>query len=186
MRILTCILILSLNQNIIGQSNETEKIFWDIIEYKLYPETYSEIGYVKQINVGMYSDDLANFKADTSLVYYEYKYKNEKIDSIILTANEKEYLISELSNSHDYEWGLSDEKNLQQVDEKDILKFLKKDRNRELKIISKPIFIRDKNIICLFTTHLCCGHILGHSSLSFYKKSDNQWKEWIPIKAGSY
>jgi hypothetical protein len=175
-----------LSQNIISQSNKTEKIFWDIIDYKLYPETCSEIGYVNQIKGGMYSNHLDKFKSDSSLVYYEFKYKNEKVDSIILTVKEKEYLTSELSKPNEFDWNLSDEKNLKQVDEKDILEFLKRDRNRELKIISKPIFIRNKNIICLFTTHLCCGHILGHSSLSFYRKENNKWLEWIPISAGSY
>ena len=186
MRILIYILILTLSQNIISQSNETEKIFWDLIDYKLYPETCSEIGYVKQINVGMYSNHLDKFKADSTLVYYQYKYKNEKNDSIVLTAIEKEYLTTELTKSKEYEWNLSDEKNLKQVDEKNVLEFLKKDRNRELKIISNPIFIRNNSIICLFTTHLCCGEILGNTSLSFYKKEKNKWKEWIPISAGSY
>jgi hypothetical protein len=169
-----------------SQTTESEKIFWDLIDYKLNPETCTEIGYIKQIKVGMYSMHLNKFKTDSTLAYYEYKYKNEKIDSIVLTAKEKEYLTTELSNSKEYEWNLTDEKNLKRVNEKDILEFLEKDRNRELKIISNPIFIRNKSIICLFTTHLCCGQINGNTSLSFYKKEKDKWKEWIPISSGSY
>lgn len=58
-----------------SQSTESEKIFWDIIDYKLYPEKYSDVGYQKKVNFGMLSYHLANFEKDSKLIYYQYKNK---------------------------------------------------------------------------------------------------------------
>ncbi|MEH6538444.1 MAG: hypothetical protein V7719_18760, partial [Psychroserpens sp.] len=85
-----------------------------------------------------------------------------------------------------FNWELSNKKNLIQVNKTEILEFLKADRNRELKIISKPIFIRNDTIVCLFSTHLCCGDFLGHSTLCLYKKIDGKWKRWIHLTHGDY
>jgi len=167
-----------------GQSLESEKIFWDLIDFKLNPDTYSDVGYLNKVNFGMLSHHLANFEKDSTLIYYQNKLK--KTDSIILTTNEKEYLISELKKSEHYSWNLSDEKKLMLVEEKGELEFLKADKNRELKMISKPIFIRNEKIAFVFSLHLCCGHIYGYVNLSLYHQNNGKWEQWIPISEGAF
>ena len=108
MKNLLFILILVFSQVMTSQSTESEKIFWDLIDYKLYPEKYSDVGYLKKVNFGMLSYHLANFENDSTLIYYQYKIK--KTDSITLTKDEKEYLISELKASEHYSWNLADRK----------------------------------------------------------------------------
>lgn len=170
-------------QSMFCQSNETENIFWDLIDVTFYPEEISELGYVKKVTPSMLESHLNIFKKESSLQYYDNPVK--KTESIILTKKEKDYLISELSKS-EIDWDLSTENKLVEVDYEDILEFLKADRNRELRIISKPIFIRDKTIACLFSTHLCCGRINGHQTLCLYKKIDGKWKRWIHLTHGDF
>ncbi|MDG5493271.1 hypothetical protein [Psychroserpens sp. SPM9] len=184
MKNLLFILILVFSHTMTSQTSESEKIFWDLIDYKLYPEKFSDVGYLKKVDFGMLSYHLANFEKDSILTYYQYK--NKKTDSITLTKNEKEFLISELKSSENYTWNLANAKKLILVEENSELEFLKADKNRELKIISKPIFIRNGKVTCVFSVHLCCGHIYGYVSLSLYKKINGKWERWIPLSEGNF
>ncbi len=184
MKKLIYILLFSLSQFAISQSNKSENVFWDLIDYKLYPEKFSDIGYVKNIDSRMFFYQLKIFEKDSTLIYYNYNIK--KTDSIKFTIEEKKNLIIELKKTDIYTWNLSDEKNLIQVEYSKILEFLKSDKNRELKIISKPIFFRNNNIVCLFSVHLCCGHIYGYVNLSIFKKKNGKWEQWIPLVEGAF
>ncbi len=177
-------LFLFFNQVITCQVTESEKIFWDLIDYKIYPGNYSDIGYLSKVNLKMFTRKIDYVKKDSTLVYYNNRIT--KNDSIVLSIREKEYLISELDASKNYSWSLKNSRKLILVQQKNMLKFLKEDRKRELKIISKPIFIRNKQIAILYNVHLCCGHIYGYSSISFYKKNKEKWKEWIPIVESAF
>ena len=180
MKNLLYILLLVFSQKMISQTTEAKNIFWDIIDYKLYPERFSDVGYLKKVDFGMLSYHLENFEKNTTLVY------NKKTDKITITKSEKEYIISELKASKLYSWNLANQKNLKLVEGKDKLEFLKVDKNRELKIISKPIFIRGGKFACVFSVHLCCGHINGYVNLSFYQKNNGKWEQWIPISEGAF
>ena len=184
MKNLLYILLLVSSQIMTSQTTESEKIFWDLIDYKLYPDEYSEIGYLNKVNIGTFYRYIDYFKKDSTLTFYDNNLK--KNDSIVFSIEERKYLISELNKSENHAWKLKDQKDLIKVEEQNMLEFLKADKKRELKIISKPIFIRDKEIACLYSTHLCCGHINGYVSLSLYKKIDGKWKKWIPLYEGAY
>jgi hypothetical protein len=178
------ILILVFCQTMTSQTTESEKIFWDLIDYKLYPDKYSDVGYLDKIDVGTLEYHLSNIKKDSTLIYYDNRIK--KNDSIVLSLGEKEYLISELSSSENYSWNLADKKKLIKVEQENILEFLKADKKRELKIISKPIFIRNEKVACVFSVHLCCGHIYGYVSIALYKKTNGKWERWIPMSEGAF
>ncbi|MEY8847301.1 hypothetical protein AB9K26_00675 [Psychroserpens sp. XS_ASV72] len=175
--------ILFISQSILSQSQEYEKIFWDLVDVKLYPDTYTEIGYTKKINFDTFSLHLKLFKKRKTLTYNNGITKEE---SITFSKKEKRLLIRELKKSKTYTWNLSNEKELIQVESSNALNFLMVDRNRELRIISKPIFIRDNEIVCLFSSHFCCGHYYGHATLCLYKKVNGKWKRWIHLTHGDY
>ncbi len=178
------ILLLVFCQIMTSQTAESEKIFWDLIDYKLYPDKYTDVGYLDKVDFGMLEYHLSNIKKDSTLTYFDNRIK--KNDSIILSLGEKEYLISELNSSENYSWNLADKKKLIKVEKENILEFLKADKNRELKIISKPIFIRHGKVACVFSVHLCCGHINGYVSISLYKKNNGKWERWIPMSEGAF
>ncbi len=178
------ILILVFCQTMTSQTTESEKIFWDLIDYKLNSDKYSDIGYLDKVDFGTLEYHLSNIKKDSTLKYYDNRIK--KSDSIILSLGEKEYLISELKASENYSWDLADKKKLIKVEQKNILEFLKGDKKRKLKIISKPIFIRNGKVACVFSVHLCCGHIYGYVSISLYKKTNEKWERWIPMSEGAF
>ncbi len=184
MKNLLYILVLVFSQTMASQTTESEKIFWDLIDHKLNPDKYSDVGYLNKVDFGMLKYHLSNIKKDSALVYYDNRIK--KNDSIILSVEEKEYLISELSTSENYSWNLAEQKKLIKVQQKNVLEFLNADKKRELKIISKPIFIRNEKIACLFGVYLCCGHIYGYASISLYKKNDGKWERWIPMSEGAF
>ncbi|GGZ66594.1 hypothetical protein [Mesonia mobilis] len=178
------ILFLVFCQVMTSQTNESEEIFWDLISYKINPENYSDIGYLDKVDPKTLKFHLTKIKNETSLKYYDNK--TEKNDSIILSLNEKEYLISELTKSKEYSWNISNKEKLIKVKQKNILKFLQNDKNRELKIISKPVFIRNGNIACVFSAHICCGHINGYVNISLYKKKNKKWETWITLSEGAF
>jgi hypothetical protein len=178
------IFILFFSQSIFSQSIESEKVFWDLIDVKLFPDEYTEIGYVKKVDFNTFSYHLKEFKKKSTLTYYDNGITKAK--TITFTKKEKRLLIRELKKSKNYTWNLSNEKELIQVEQSNILNFLKADRNRELRLISKPIFIRDNEVVCLFSTHYCCGHYYGHATLCLYKKVDGKWKRWIHLTHGDY
>ncbi|MFY7669519.1 hypothetical protein ACOSP6_00390 [Tenacibaculum sp. MEBiC06402] len=178
------ILLLFFCQTTTSQTTESEKVFWDLIDYKLYPDKYSDVGYLDKVDFGMLKYQLSKIKKDTNLRYFDNRVK--KNDSIILSLEEKEYLISELNSSENYSWNLAKKKNLIKVERENILEFLKADKNRELKIISKPIFIRKGKVACVFSVHLCCGDIYGYVSIALYKRMNGKWERWIPLSEGAF
>jgi len=174
------IFILFISQSLFSQSIESEKVFWDLIDVKLFPDRYTEIGYVKKADFNTFSYHLKKFKKQSTLTY------SVKAETITFSKKEKRLLIRELKKSKNHTWNLLNEKELIQVEQTDVLKFLKTDRNRELRLISKPIFIRNNEIVCLFSTHYCCGQYYGHATLCLYKKVDGKWKRWIHLTHGDY
>jgi len=184
MRHLIFFFIFCSTSTIMGQTDRNESIFWDIIDYKLFPDRCTEVAYVKTVDFKMLSYHINNFKKETKRIYYGHK--TNKLDSIIFSKKEKEYIISELSQLADFSWNLEDEKELIPVENSELISFLKKDKNRELKIISKPVFIRNGEIACVFSIHLCCGDFFGHASLALYKKPANKWVRWIALSHGDF
>ena len=178
------ILFLVFCQTMTSQTTESKKIFWDIVDYKLNPNNHSDIGYLDKVDFKMLDYHLSKIKSDSTFKYFANGI--EKNDSIILSLSEKEYLIAELSSSKNFSWNLTDKKKLRKIEQENILEFLKADRKRELKIISKPIFIKNNKVACVFSAHLCCGEINGYVNISFYKKTNGKWKPWIPISEGSF
>jgi len=188
MKYIIYILFIGYNTVLQSQTINEEKVFFDIVDQISYSEN-SEIGYFKKVDSGMLNYNLKKFEKLESLTYSMYQRNTKLTDSIKLSPKEKTYLIDELRASVNYEWNLKKKNKLMVVENNSPLSiqdFLMKDRNRELKIISKPIFIRDNSIVCIFSAHLCCGHIYGHTSLSFYKIIDGKWTEWIAILRGDF
>ncbi|MFK7750283.1 MAG: hypothetical protein AB8B65_17970 [Kordia sp.] len=182
------ILFMVLSQNVQSQTPNTEVIFFDIVDLASCNKN-SEIGYLKKVHLGMFSYDLKNFESHKSLTYRMFQRSTRFIDSIALTPKEKKYLLTELKASKDFEWNLTKKTTLKIADNSRWLTnrdSSKKHRNRRLKIVSKPIFIRNNTIACVYSTDLCCGKINGHTSLSLYKRINNKWTEWIAICQGDF
>ena len=178
------IIFLLVSQFILAQ-DEIENVFLDVIDYRLYPNTCSQIGYLTKVPKGMLDYHLDIIRKNPSLTYYRIEGKQIK-DSITLNAKEKAYILSEFEASKGYVWEFQENNEQKEVEETRMLEFLKDDPNRELKVVSKPVFIRNKSLVCLLSTHLCCGEINGYSSISIYRKLDGKWEQWIPLTEGAF
>ncbi len=189
MKYILYIVIFVFCQKVQSQSDINEEIFLDVVHQSSYSDKNAEIGYLNKVDTGLLNLLLEIFESQSSLVYTAYDRKNGITDSIVLTSTEKKYLIAELKASENFEWNLTDTSGLTTVEntsEHSAVEFLQEDKNRELKIVSKPIFMRDDTIACVFSAHLCCGHIYGHESISLYKLIDDTWTEWIIITIADF
>ncbi|WP_298509228.1 hypothetical protein [uncultured Kordia sp.] len=187
MKYIATLLLIICCQNIRSQSVNIEQLFFDIVDLESSDEN-SKVGYLKKVHFGMLSFDLKNFEGHKSLTYSTYQRNTKRTDSITLSSTEKKYLITELRASKNFEWNLNRKNKLLVVENNESLAvhFLAKNKNSLLKIVSKPIFIRNNTIACVYSADLCCGHIYGHTSLSFYKRINGKWTEWIVICQGDF
>ncbi|MEM6685234.1 MAG: hypothetical protein AAF617_05505 [Bacteroidota bacterium] len=172
-----------------SQTADIAKVFFDIVDLEATNKS-STIGYTKKVHIGMLTNDVDScFAKQTSLTYTMYQRHTKRTDSIVLSVLEKQHLLIELRASKNFEWNLPINTKLEVIKDDEplyIQNYLRKDKNRVLKIISKPIFIRNNTIACVFSADLCCGHIFGHTSLSFYKPIQGKWTEWIVICQGDF
>jgi len=129
-------------------------------------------------------------------------------DYIILTEVEREYILSQSSQSYlwrfdipnstrippDSAWIIigNDEKQ-RELAMKEALR--QRDTEAYWKAVgelrpyvfwfARPMYIRN-NSVCLFTFQAICGGTCGKVIKSFYKKESNEWVEWVRITDGSF
>ncbi len=112
-------------------------------------------------------------------------------ESLWLTKSEKEYLIENFSKGAIWNSGLFPNSKL--INEDSIWTFLRPARAEDNMIIPQayvyifthPIFIRDRTI-CLVRMTALCGKECGKTRISFYKKMEKEWIEWIILESGEY
>ena len=185
------LLAFGLNIQLYAQTKLEVSVFYDLVNFEVYAENKGKVGYSPKVHLGMFKYHYDNFAKDSLRLQYRAIQKaTRKYDTITLTREEKQYLITELKKAQDFEWKLKPNPNLISValetSELAILNFLKEDRLRRLKLISKPVFIRNNSIACVYSAHLCCGSFYGYTSLSFYKEVNGIWTEWIHISVGNF
>ncbi len=129
-------------------------------------------------------------------------------NSITLTKNEQDYLLSQLGQQTVWSDNLfpnskrihSDSMwtHLRQINAQRVLSLnqaaLQKDsvtiKNLRYDYpyvftFAKPIYIRD-NTVCLIAFGAMCGGDCGQTETSFYKKENNEWIKWIIVSAGDF
>lgn len=185
-KFLLCFLVFSNPLRLLCQTSLEMNIFFDVVAQNSNPENESEIGYLKSLDSGILNRSLKDFSNQKSLTYSMLQRNTGKVDSIIISSEEKKYLISQLKKYKNFEWNLKQSNDLVIVNQDSVLNYLQENNKRKLKMVSKPVLLRNNSIACILSVHLCCGHILGHHSLSFYKNINGKWTEWININGGDW
>lgn len=122
------------------------------------------------------------------------KYESGKIqvsDTLILTNEERQYLLTELKKQSDTTlWNQLKIPNSIVIPQ-DTLTAISKDSSKGWNFFSKvygktlynfsiPIFFRN-NQYCLFYYHTTCGIKCGEEVFTIYKRKKNTWTKWISI-----
>ena len=163
--------------------NRSSEVLEDIIDR--LSNTKGEIKIYSRIDSIQVEAHLKAFIENEQKIYF-LKTKYSK-DSIILTTNEKRYLLEEIRKQYRREWQQKDFTNNTIISGKSGKAFTNESRRNAIVSISNPIFIRNDEIAFLYYSYSCCGNSgYGHNKLSFYRKSENAWKEWIWISAFYY
>ena len=133
--------------------------------------------YTGSISDDAFRDIKKELSRDTFWIYKSSGNMLQKIDSLILTCDEKAYVSNEIQGLQGKMWddNLLDNSKLVTQAFFDKFKFQKGITSTAIYSFSKPIFLRD-NTICFFYYHYSYSHFIGQGELSIYKKMDNQWK----------
>ncbi len=103
---------------------------------------------------------------------------------LILTKDEKKYLLEKIDEQQDFIWPNNLFQNSQKIDleEKNSNSNLKKKLKKFQSIynFSKPVFIRN-NSICIFYYGYYCGGECGQGSIEIYRKINSKWTKWITM-----
>ncbi|RYE32416.1 MAG: hypothetical protein EOP42_09455 [Sphingobacteriaceae bacterium] len=107
--------------------------------------------------------------------------KKDNSKQLILTKDEKKYLLGKIDEQQGFIWPHSlfkgDQKSL--VEQKNSTsKF--KNFFQSIYSFSKPIFIRN-DTICIFYYGYYCGGECGKGSIEIYHKINEKWTTWISI-----
>ena len=103
-------------------------------------------------------------------------------DSLILTKQEKSYILNQLEKLKKYKWSNSLFTKSKSVTGEQVWNGLAKDMFWEVHEFSKPIFIRDNSVCLVYYMHFF--GVGGPSYFGFFKEQNGQWKEWISIYSG--
>lgn len=107
--------------------------------------------------------------------------KKEKGKQLILTNNEKKYLLRKIDEQQGFVWPDNLFQNIQKsnLEEKNPTSKLK-NSFQKIYSFSKPIFIRN-HTICIFYYGYYCGGECGKGIIEIYHKVNDKWTTWISI-----
>jgi len=154
--------------------------------------TKQTVLYVKAIDQYQ-KDELkqAISRIDTLLRWIRVENGVKIIDSVILTQNEINFILSELENQTDTSlWNDIKIPSLTFIS-RDTVNAIFKDRNREwnyfhqkvgrsISSFTIPIFLRNDSL-CFFYDDMRCGGLCGEGIFAIYKRENNRWVRWITI-----
>jgi hypothetical protein len=180
MRAFLIIIFLSVSTLAFGQLDSTTFQFLNSIIKRSTDS--STIFYTDKVDSGMYS-----YLMNKSVVKRTIKDINKRNkNKLYLTTAEIKYLKQNLDCNNSQQWPENLFTNSKRIPHDSTYSFLIKDRNRDLYLLSKPIFIRGNTIALFYVAHLCCGDIYGSVDLSFYRKEANKWQKWIRVGGGAF
>lgn len=193
MRKIGVLLLIFLAQNAVAQNREEIRNFtMDVLRTRAMK--YSKPKVISKIDSGMVEYHLAAIldSKDNLFPHYYYDkedpiaYSTKEEDRIQLTNEEKEQLIAGIRAQYQLEWDASDFDGYELIALARALPYLEEDRQHTIAVISRPVFIREGTVALAFFLNLCCGHIYGFVELSFYKKVDGKWQNWVFVSGGDY
>lgn len=175
MKFIILVYCLFIGANSYSQSTKNSTIVLQKFFADKFPITYSDtihqydLKYLKQV------------LADDILYNSSLSGQKDNIRQLILTKNEKKYLLKKVDEQQGFVWpdnlfqnvrkDSSDKKNLTS----NFKKFFQPIYN-----FSKPIFIRNDSI-CIFYYGYYCGGECGQGSVEIYHKIDGKWTNWISM-----
>lgn len=180
MKAFLIIILLSISTLVFAQLDSTTFQFLNsVIKRKTDSST---IFYTDKVDSGMYSNMVNKSLIKKTIKDIDKRNKNK----LHLTTREIKYLKQRLEGNNLQQWPENLFTNSKRIANDSTHLFLVKDRDRDLYLLSKPIFIRGNAIALFYVAHLCCGGIYGPVDLSFYKKENNKWQKWIRIDGGAF
>ncbi|MBE8726116.1 hypothetical protein [Flavobacterium hungaricum] len=179
MRLLTFFLLFSCLSNAQGLGYEAEKreLLSDIIR----PEAFKLETFIAT------KIDSANVEHLLKLILekpYITNFSNQERDFII-TGEELEYFAKNLRKQYQLEWKEDDFNNRKVIQQSDIPECLDQDINRQVMMVSHPIYKSDQTIF-VYLANLCCCGAYGNSGLFLYTKKDGIWKKSFKIIEEDY
>ncbi|WP_281232871.1 hypothetical protein [Flavobacterium gelatinilyticum] len=115
---------------------------------------------------------------------YIFNFNNQN-ENLIITAEELEYFAKNLRKQYQDEWKESDFNNRKVIKQSDIQKCLDQDINRQVVMVSDPIYKSDQTIF-VYLANLCCCGAYGSSGFFLYTKKDGVWKKSFKIIEEDY
>ena len=113
-------------------------------------------------------------------------FNNQTNDSIYieLTSSERDHLINSIRKQFSNLWSNENMKSYKLIPLNKLYTYFRLHTENHLVMISKPIFIRNKEIAMMITAVIRNG--CGYCDLSFYNRNFDTWLKWITISAGSW
>ena len=180
MRTLFSTILLSIYTLGFTQDDTTTLAFLtDVIKRK---HDTSSIFYTDKVDAGMY-----DYMMKTSLIKRTIKDIGKATnDQFTLTSEEITYIKQHLVKAKNKVWKEYLFINSIRIPSDSMHSFLIQNRNKDLYLFSKPIFIRNNSVALFYVANLCCGGIYGPVDLSFYRKNGKLWQRWIRIDGGAF
>jgi hypothetical protein len=140
------------------------------------------IFYTNKVHSGMY-----DFMMSKSVIKKTIKdIGGTNKDRLHLTSAEAKLLKQHLIEARDQHWPEQLFTNSKSISVDSTQSFLIQNRDKELYLFSKPVFIRNNTIALFYVVRLCCGGIYGPVDLSFYRKENDGWQRWIRVDGGAF
>lgn len=174
------IIFLLVSNLVFGQLDSTTFQFLNSVIRRKHD--LSIIFYTDRVDSGMYSYMMN--KSVIKRIITDIDKRNK--DKLYLTSGEIKYLKQRLDSDNSQQWLEDLFINSKRITNDSVRSFLIEDRNRDLYLLSNPIFIRENTIALFYVAHLCCGGIYGPVDLSFYRKEGNKWLKWICVDGGAF
>jgi|GEM_PF-2456070 len=180
MRLLAFFLLISYisNAQYLGHESRKREILSDIIR----PEAFNKGETFIAAKI-----DSANVEHLLKLILekpYITNFNNQK-ENLIITAEELEYFAKYVRKQYQDEWKEGDFNNRKVIEQSNILECLYQDINRQVVMVSDPIFKSDQTIF-VYLANLCCCGAYGSSGLYLYTKKDGVWKKSFKIIEEDY
>ena len=154
-----------------------------ILNSKVYT-VYNEPAMVSNLDSSFLNYHLSELKKEESETEFTNRHNG---NTVVLTANEKQYILKLLQHQITLEWTNSQFPNSEMIRFEEVNEYLGKDPNNTIVVISEPIYIRNKSLAIVFFSNLCCGRdIGGFVELSIFKMENNQWNKYIEISGGDF
>jgi hypothetical protein len=128
---------------------------------------------------------------DTLRKYLTIDNKRKITDSLILTKNEKKFILDQLEFQTDTsQWNNLNINNSLAINQ-DTIKAIFKNKKKmwsyfyakyktDLKSFSIPIIIRN-NSLCIFYNDVNCGDLCGEGKFAIYRKENDKWIVWFVL-----